>query len=163
MNKTSKILILFLLIVSIAAGTTMILKNWNKVYGNNTQSSVKAPAFQTAYTKTESLAPVDFEKAATAAVPSVVHIKTVINTSSARADLIPMRLAKIPRSTRRVKSSASTCHENREMKSGNCGWRRPRLRTLWISVLRRPNRRIWQSTPSNWPSCLTPSTTGIPS
>ena len=51
-----------LAIVSIAAGTTMILKNWNKVYGNNTQSSVKAPAFQTAYTKTESLAPVDFEK-----------------------------------------------------------------------------------------------------
>jgi Do/DeqQ family serine protease len=78
MTKTSKIFFLFLIIASFAAGATMVLKKWNKVYGSNVPGLSKAPAFQTSYTKTESLAPVDFEKAATTAVPSVVHIKTII-------------------------------------------------------------------------------------
>jgi Do/DeqQ family serine protease len=77
MAKTSKIFFLFLLITSLAAGATMALKTWNKAYGNNIPGNIKPPVYQTAYTRTESLAPVDFEKAATAAVPSVVHIKTV--------------------------------------------------------------------------------------
>lgn len=55
----------------------MALKKWNKVYVYSSLSEVKPPAFQTAYKGAQSLAPVDFEKAATAAVPSVVHIKTL--------------------------------------------------------------------------------------
>jgi Do/DeqQ family serine protease len=78
MIKTSKIFFLFLIIAGFAAGATLVLKNWNKVYGGNLAGLAKAPAFQTSYTKTESLAPVDFEKAATTAVPSVVHIRTII-------------------------------------------------------------------------------------
>jgi Do/DeqQ family serine protease len=78
MTKTSKIFFLFLLIVSGAAGATMMMRKWNKVYGSNATALASAPTFKTSYSKTESLAPVDFEKAATTAVPSVVHIKTII-------------------------------------------------------------------------------------
>ena len=83
MIKAFKIFFLFLVITLTAVVATMALKTWNKVYGNSSQSGVKTPAFQTAYKKTESLAPVDFEKAATAAVPSVVHIKTIIKGNDA--------------------------------------------------------------------------------
>ncbi|HEY4965491.1 MAG TPA: trypsin-like peptidase domain-containing protein [Puia sp.] len=78
MAKSFKIYFLFLVITTMAAGATLVLKNWNKVYGSNAQGGAKTSVFKTAYTSTNSLAPVDFEKAATAAVPSVVHIKTVI-------------------------------------------------------------------------------------
>lgn len=77
MTKTKKIFSLFLLIIIMAAGATMVLKRWNQVYGYNSPADVKLPALQTAYAGARSLPPVDFEKAATAAVPSVVHIKTL--------------------------------------------------------------------------------------
>ena len=77
MTNTKKIFSLFILITIMAAGVTMALKNWNKVYGYSSPGDVKLPVFQTAYTEAQSLPPVDFEKAATAAVPSVVHIKTL--------------------------------------------------------------------------------------
>ncbi len=77
MTKTKKIFSLFILITIMAAGATMALKKWNKVYGYSSPADVKSPVFQTAYTGAQSLPPVDFEKAATAAVPSVVHIKTL--------------------------------------------------------------------------------------
>src|SRR5258706_6596240 len=78
MTRTFKIFFLSLVIILSAVVATTALKTWNKVYGKSSQSDVKTPAFQTAYTRTESLTTVDFEKAATAAVPSVVHIKTII-------------------------------------------------------------------------------------
>ena len=78
MVKSLKIFFLFLVITLSAVICTMALKTWNKVYGKTSQSGVKASAIQTAYTPAESQTPVDFEKAATAAVPSVVHIKTII-------------------------------------------------------------------------------------
>ena len=77
MTNTKKIFSLFILITIMAAGATMALKKWNKVYGYSSPGDVKLPVFQTAYTGAQSLPPVDFEKAATAAVPSVVHIKTL--------------------------------------------------------------------------------------
>ena len=82
MTKAFKIFFSCLVIVLMAVGATLALKNWNRVYGNNPQGGEKASVFQTGYTETKSLAPVDFEKAATAAVPSVVHIKTVIKGNS---------------------------------------------------------------------------------
>ena len=81
MTKTIKIFSLFLLIIVIAAGATLLLKNWNKVYGFSSLAGAKVSAIQTAYTKTESQPLVDFEKAAKDAVPSVVHIRTVIKTN----------------------------------------------------------------------------------
>lgn len=78
MAKSFRIFSFFLVITLLAAGTTLVLKNLNKVYGSKTQGGAKSAVFQTAYTGTNSLPQVDFEKAAAAAVPSVVHIKTVI-------------------------------------------------------------------------------------
>jgi serine protease Do len=82
MAKSFKIFFSCLVITLMAVGVTFTLKNWNRVYGNNAQGGDKAAVFQTGYTETKSLAPVDFEKAATAAVPSVVHIKTIIKGGS---------------------------------------------------------------------------------
>jgi serine protease Do len=78
MAKSFRIFVSCVVIVLMAAGATLTLKNWNRVYANNVHGSDKSAVFQTGYTETKSLAPVDFEKAATAAVPSVVHIKTII-------------------------------------------------------------------------------------
>ncbi len=83
MVKTFKIFFFCLAITFTAAIGTMALKTWNKVYGATSRENVKTPAYQTSYTGTQSLAPVDFEKAATAAVPSVVHIKTIIKSREA--------------------------------------------------------------------------------
>ncbi len=44
---------------------------------NSILDTSHAPIFKTAYTTSPSTAPVDFERAASAAVPSVVHIKTM--------------------------------------------------------------------------------------
>jgi len=50
--------------------------------------------------------------------------------------LIRRRLAKILRASRRAKNSASICQANQEVKSGNCGWLRPKPLMSWINVLR---------------------------
>jgi Do/DeqQ family serine protease len=59
-------------------GSCMLFANGKKVPGTLTTDTARAPIFKTAYTSTTGAAmqPIDFEKAASAAVPSVVHIKT---------------------------------------------------------------------------------------
>jgi serine protease Do len=73
---TMKTLVLvFFLSATAVVGSYMLFANEKKPH-NSILNEAKAPVFKTAYASSAST-PVDFEKAASAAVPSVVHIKTM--------------------------------------------------------------------------------------
>lgn len=77
MTKTIKLTTLLLGIAIVGGGAVLFansnLKNDSTIF----QGNDNPPASHTSYTGTPATPPVDFEKAATGAVPSVVHIKTV--------------------------------------------------------------------------------------
>jgi serine protease Do len=77
MTKTIKLTALVLGITSITGGARLFASNYQNNDSLIFQGGDNATAMQTSYNKNITTAPVDFEKAATAAVPSVVHIKTV--------------------------------------------------------------------------------------
>ncbi len=83
MNKKFTIAAIALLAVGVAGGYAIsgkIGKPYNSILQDNVKSLV-----QTSYTGTPSGQPVDFEKAAGTAVPSVVHIKTVVKFKQTNA------------------------------------------------------------------------------
>jgi Do/DeqQ family serine protease len=59
-------------------GGFVLFANGRPAVSNSILDDPKAPVVKTAYTSAPSVQPVDFEKAAAAAVPSVVHIKTTM-------------------------------------------------------------------------------------
>jgi Do/DeqQ family serine protease len=63
------------------------------IYGDNAYNSIldttHAPMLKTAYNNTTAVQPIDFEKAASAAVPSVVHIKTTTKASQVSGRAMP--------------------------------------------------------------------------
>jgi serine protease Do len=77
MTKTIKLTTLFLGIAIIAGGAALFASSRQKNDSTLFQSTGNAPVTRTSYGGAPATPPVDFEKAATAAVPSVVHIKTV--------------------------------------------------------------------------------------
>jgi len=77
MTKTIKLTALALGIASIAGGAALFANSNQKSDSSIFQGSNNTLSTHTSYTGNISTTPVDFEKAATAAVPSVVHIKTV--------------------------------------------------------------------------------------
>jgi serine protease Do len=78
MTKSIKLTSLALTAGLILGGAAMFAHNAQKNDSNSLfQTNAPVTATQTSYTGNTSLPPVDFEKAATSAVPSVVHIKTV--------------------------------------------------------------------------------------
>ncbi|MES1160192.1 MAG: hypothetical protein ABUM51_05525, partial [Bacteroidota bacterium] len=77
MTKTIKFTALFLGAVGIAVGAAVFARNNGRNDGTLFQANVNPPASHTSYTGPATPPAVDFEKAATGAVPSVVHIKTV--------------------------------------------------------------------------------------
>lgn len=56
-------------------GSCLLFANGRHTYANEPDTT-RTPVFKTAYTNETATQPIDFEKAASAAVPSVVHIKT---------------------------------------------------------------------------------------
>lgn len=59
-------------------GSCLLFANGKRVGSNSVLDEPKTPVVKTAYTSESAAQPVDFEKAAAAAVPSVVHIKTTM-------------------------------------------------------------------------------------
>jgi len=59
-------------------GGFVLFANGRPAASNSILDEPKAPVVKTAYTSAPGVQPVDFEKAASAAVPSVVHIKTTM-------------------------------------------------------------------------------------
>jgi S1-C subfamily serine protease len=77
MTKTIKLTALMLGIASIAVGAALFANSNQKSDSSILEGNNKTQATHTSYSGNTATPPVDFEKAATAAVPSVVHIKTV--------------------------------------------------------------------------------------
>jgi len=78
MTKTIKLTAFVLgIMASLAGGTALFANSNQKSDSSILQERNNTPAMHTSYHGNASIVPVDFEKAATAAVPSVVHIKTV--------------------------------------------------------------------------------------
>jgi len=77
MTKTIKLTALVLGITSITGGASLFANSNQKSDSSIFQGSDNTTATHTSYSGDITTTPVDFEKAATAAVPSVVHIKTV--------------------------------------------------------------------------------------
>ncbi|HTI10839.1 MAG TPA: trypsin-like peptidase domain-containing protein [Puia sp.] len=77
MTKTIKFTALFLGAVGIAVGAAVFARNNGRGDSTLFQANANPPASHTAYTGPSASPTIDFEKAASGAVPSVVHIKTV--------------------------------------------------------------------------------------
>ena len=77
MTKTIKFTALFLGAVGIAVGAAVFARNNGRGDSTLFQANANPPASHTAYTGPSTSPTIDFEKAASGAVPSVVHIKTI--------------------------------------------------------------------------------------
>ena len=77
MTKTLKLTAEALAFAGIGGGAALLYDNNHKNDSGLFDSDSHIPAVHTSYTGSVPTQPVDFEKAATAAVPSVVHIKTI--------------------------------------------------------------------------------------
>ncbi len=77
MTKTFKLTALVLGTACIVGGAALFANSSQKSDTSIFRDNSRVPVANTAYSGTVATVPVDFEKAATAAVPSVVHIKTV--------------------------------------------------------------------------------------
>ena len=84
MNSKIKNAVLVLSGVALAGGLALYA-NETRSYNNVLQGDKTTPILRTSYTGTE-IQPVDFEKAAETAVPSVVHIKTVTKFKQTAGD-----------------------------------------------------------------------------
>jgi serine protease Do len=68
----------FILGAAAVVGSCLLFANGRHSATNSVLDEPKAPVVKTTYTSTPAVQPVDFEKAASTAVPSVVHIKTTM-------------------------------------------------------------------------------------